>query len=259
MCAAYGRKQFYKISLLSGGNTYHYANQSVRLDKNVLLFNNPLVPYHWEQPDEDQHGIFCLFTEAFLPRPATLALSHYAVFQPGQQSVFQLTDAQYQALEAVFAKMEAELASDYAFKYDLLRHATLELVHAALRLQPPVATRRQAPAAARIAALFAELLERQFPIESPRQRVRLRFPAAFANQLALHVNHLNKALREATGHTTSALLAARYTQEAQALLKHTRWTVSEIAWCLGFEELPHFINFFQKNAHTTPLAFRRAH
>lgn len=198
-CAAYGRKQFYKISLLSGGNTYHYANQSVCLEKNVLLFNNPLVPYHWGQHDQEQHGIFCLFTEAFLPRPAALALSHYAVFQPGQQSVFQLTDAHYQALEAVFAKMEAELASDYAFKYDLLRHAALELIHAALRLQPPAATRRQAPA------------------------------------------------------------AARYTQEAQALLKHTRWTVSEIVWYLGFEELPHFINFFQKNAHTTPLAFRRAH
>jgi AraC family transcriptional activator of pobA len=39
-------------------------------------------------------------------------------------------------------------------------------------------------------------------------------------------------------------------------LTHTRWSVSEIAWCLGFEELPHFINFFQKQVRMSPRAFR---
>ncbi len=255
-CSSYGRKQYYKISLLSGGNTYHYADKSVRIEKNALVFSNPLVPYYWALPDEQQRGMFCLFTEAFLPRLGSLALPEYPVFQPGGQSVFQLSDAHYQAMEAVFARMVADLASDYVFKYDALRHATLELIHMALRLQPAAALPQHPNAAARIAALFGELLERQFPIESPGQRVRLRFPVEFADQLAVHVNHLNKALKETTGHTTSALLAARLTQEAKALLKHTRWSVSEIAWCLGFEELPHFINFFKKNAQTTPKAFR---
>ena len=259
-CSSYGRKQYYKISLLSGANTYHYADQSVRSERNALIFSNPLVPYHWEQPaeDEQQRGLFCVFTEAFLPQLASLALPEYPVFRPGGQSVFQLTDAQYQAVEAVFLRMETDLASDYVFKYEVLRHATLDLVHTALRWQPAAALPPHPNAAARIAALFGELLERQFPIESPSQRVRLRFPVEFADQLAIHVNHLNKALKETTGHTTSALLAARLTQEAKALLKHTRWTVSEIAWCLGFEELPHFIHFFKKNAQATPTAFRGA-
>ena len=257
-CSSYGRKQFYKISLVSGCNTYHYADKSVRIEKNALIFSNPLVPYHWELHEEEQHGIFCLFTEAFLPRLGSLAQPEYPVFQPGGQSVFQLADAHYQAMEAVFARMAADMASDYAFKYDALRNATLELIHTALRLQPAATLHQHPNAAARIAALFGELLERQFPIESPGQRVRLRFPVEFADQLAVHVNHLNKALKETTGHTTSALLAARLTQEAKVLLRHTRWSVSEIAWCLGFEELPHFINFFKKNAQITPKSFREA-
>jgi len=255
-CSSYGRKQFYKISLLSGSNTYHYADKSVRIEKNALIFSNPLVPYHWELHDEEQRGMFCLFTEAFLPRLGSLALPEYPVFQPGGQSVFQLTDAHYQAMETVFTRMAADMAADYVFKYDALRNATLELIHMALRLQPAAALHQHTNAAARIAALFGELLERQFPIESPGQRVQLRFPVEFADQLAIHVNHLNKALKDTTGHTTSALLAARLTQEARALLKHTRWSVSEIAWCLGFEELPHFINFFKKNAQATPKTFR---
>ena len=255
-CSSFSRRQFYKITLISGANTYHYADQSVHIAQNALVFSNPLVPYHWEPHDGRQTGMFCIFTEDFLRRHAPLALAECPLFRPGGQAVFQLTDAQYQAADAVFAKMVTELASDYVFKYDVLRNAVLDLMHSAQRLQPTM--RHQHPnAAARIAALFLELLERQFPIESPGQRVRLRFPTEFATQLAVHVNHLNKALKETTGQTTSALLAARLAQEAKILLRHTAWSVSEIGRCLGFEELPHFINFFRKHTRMTPQGFRR--
>lgn len=46
-------------------------------------------------------------------------------------------------------------------------------------------------------------------------------------------------------------------QEARSLLKHTDWNISEIAWCLGFEELPHFINLFKKNGILRPKSFRK--
>jgi AraC-like DNA-binding protein len=101
-----------------------------------------------------------------------------------------------------------------------------------------------------------ELLERQFPVESTRQRIAFRTPAQYADQLAVHVNHLNKVLKETTGKTTSALIAERIAQEGRALLKHTDWTIGEIAWCLGFDELPHFINFFKKHVRLTPRTYR---
>lgn len=256
-CSSYGRRLFYKISLLPGRNTYHYADKSVHTEQNALIFSNPQVPYHWELHDVKQTGVFCVFTDHFLAPHATYPLPEYPVFKPGGQAVFQLTAAQYQAATAIFTHMVTELAGDYVYKYEVLRNATLDLMHLAMRLQPAAAL-QPLPAAAsgRITALFLELVERQFPIESPEQRLRLRFPSQFADQLALHVNHLNKALKEATGQTTSALLAARLAQEARTLLTHTRWSVSEIAWCLGFEELPHFINFFQKQVGMSPRAFR---
>jgi AraC-like DNA-binding protein len=255
-CSSYGRRLFYKISLLPGRNTYHYADKSVHTEQNALIFSNPQVPYHWDLHESKQAGVFCVFTDHFLSRHTTVALPEYPVFKPGGQAVFQLTEAQYQTATAIFAHMATELAADYVFKYEVLRNATLDLMHLAMRLQPAAALPQPATAASRIAALFLELLERQFPIEAPEQRLRLRFPNHFADQLALHVNHLNKALKEATGQTTSSLLAARLTQEARILLRHTRWSVSEIAWCLGFEELPRFINFFQKQVRMTPTAFR---
>jgi len=99
-------------------------------------------------------------------------------------------------------------------------------------------------------------LERQFPIENPNQRFAFRSASDFANQLSIHVNHLNRALKETTQKTTSAIIAERLAQEAKMLLKHTNWNVSEIAYCLGFEEPTHFNNFFKKNMQQTPTQFR---
>lgn len=71
-------------------------------------------------------------------------------------------------------------------------------------------------------------------MESPKQTLPLKTAQEFANRLAGHVNHLNKALKEVTGKPTSAHLTARITDEARALLHHTTWGVAKIAYCLGF-------------------------
>ncbi|MBK9423610.1 MAG: hypothetical protein IPN54_05715 [Bacteroidetes bacterium] len=49
-----------------------------------------------------------------------------------------------------------------------------------------------------ITSLFIELLERQFPIESITQTIQLNSAIDFAQTLGVHVNHLNKVLKETT-------------------------------------------------------------
>jgi AraC-like DNA-binding protein len=240
-CPSYGRKELYKISLRS----------------NTLAFTNPNVPYQWEPLSEDQREIFCIFTEDFFHRSNMTSLQSYPVFMKGGKSVFILTDQQAEAIEAIFSRMLTEIGSDFIYKYDVLRNCIYDLIHAALKMQPASEVIRHVNAADRISSLFIELLERQFPMDSPYQRIKFRSPIEFATQLNIHVNHLNKALKQTTGKTTSAIIADRRLQEARALLKYTQWTISEIGFCLGFDELPHFINFFKKNSQITPNSFRR--
>jgi AraC-like DNA-binding protein len=152
--------------------------------------------------------------------------------------------------------MFAELDSDYAYKYDLLRTYVLELIHYGQKLQPDIAQYTPHNATARVAGLFVELLERQFPVTSPGQRLELRTAKDYAEKLAIHVNHLNKVLRENTGRTTTDFISSRIAQEAKILLRQTDWNVSEIAYSLGFEEVAHFSNFFKKQSGFSPLAFR---
>jgi AraC-like DNA-binding protein len=132
----------------------------------------------------------------------------------------------------------------------------LELIHYGQKLQPLTALYPTHNASARVSSLFIELLERQFPIESPHQKLNLRAAKDYADRLAVHVNHLNKVLKENTGKTTTDLISSRIVKEAKILLKQTNWNVSEIAYCLGFEEVAHFSNFFRKQTSFSPLAFR---
>ena len=144
----------------------------------------------------------------------------------------------------------------FVYKYDLLRAYLLELIHAGQKLQPAPVLVSPHTASARVTALFAELLERQFPLTTPQQQVRLRTAKDYADQLALHVNHLNRVLKETTGHTTTELIGSRVSQEARMMLKQTNWTVSEIADSLGFADVAHFCNFFRRQTGVVPGALR---
>ena len=84
----------------------------------------------------------------------------------------------------------------------------------------------------------------------------IRSASDFAEQLNVHVNHLNRAVKDTTGKTTTQVIAERLIQEAKVLLKHSKWNVGEIAYALGFTEVTHFNNFFKKHLHTSPLKFR---
>ncbi|TDO24314.1 helix-turn-helix domain-containing protein [Pedobacter duraquae] len=253
----YNRRAYYKISVISGRNKAEYADKEIDIDKNALLFATPRIPYHWVPQDDEQFGYFCIFTHEFLVQTKTgVVLDELPIFQPGGYPIFQLSDADAEAVTAIFKKMYDELSSDYAYKYDLLRNYVLELIHYGQKLQPALAMYPLHTASARVSSLFIELLERQFPIESPHQKIALRTAKDFADRLSVHVNHLNKVLKENMGKTTTDIITNRVLQEAKILLRQTDWNVSEIANALGFEQLAHFSNFFRKQTSISPLNFR---
>lgn len=253
----YNRRAYYKISLIRGRNRAEYADKVIDIEGNALLFATPRIPYHWLPLDENQTGSFCVFTTDFMLKSKSgTSLDDLPIFRPGSLPIFKLSDEEADSLALIFNKMKNEIASDYEFKYDLLRNYVMELIHAGQKLQPASAHHPEQNASARILSLFVELLERQFPIESPTQRLVLRSAKEYAERLAVHVNHLNKVLKENTGRTTTEIISSRMVQEAKILLRQTDWNISQIAYCLGFEEVAHFSNFFKKQTTFAPLAFR---
>lgn len=251
----YKRRDFYKVMLVRGKGRVHYADQIVEVQSQALSFSNPQIPYKWENTDQVSGGLFCIFDRQFFHQFGIL--SQYSVFQPGGKHLFELNPQQAETVEAIFLKMFKEIESDYLHKYDVLRGLVFELLHYALKMESDAAVDKQVlNAAERIATLFLELLERQFPVDENHRELELRTPADFARQLNIHVNHLNRAVKGSTGKTTSQVIAERILQEARVLLKHSSWNVSEISNALGFTEPTHFNNFFKRHANLSPLKFR---
>ncbi|MDO7886282.1 helix-turn-helix domain-containing protein [Hymenobacter cheonanensis] len=253
----FDRRAFYKISLIRGRSRVENADKVVDIARSGLWFATSRVPYRWLPQDLNQAGYFCIFTDGFLlPAKSGVVLEELPVFQPGTCPVLEVTDEEYAAIKLIFEKMFREINSDYAYKYDLLRTYLLELIHAGQKLLPAPGPALAHKAPARLTALFGELLERQFPLEMPQQRLRLRTAADYASALAVHVNHLNRVLKETTGRTTTALIGGRLAQEAKVLLKQTNWNISEIADSLGFTDVAHFCHFFKRQTGLAPGAFR---
>lgn len=193
----YSRRAYYKISLIKGRNKAEYADKVIDIQESALLFATPRIPYHWIPQDSNQSGLFCIFTADFLSKNKVgIALDDLPIFQPGELPVFQLNKEETSELEYIFRKMYKEMGTDYAFKYDLIRNLVMELIHYGQKLQPASALHVAQNASDRISSLFIELLERQFPLESPQQRLNLRTAKDYADRLAVHVNHLNKVLKK---------------------------------------------------------------
>lgn len=252
----YSRRDFYKVSLVRGHNLYHYADKTIEMNGSALIFCNPQVPYAWEPLSGDNHGYFCIFKESFFTGVMRNNIHELPMMAPGGIPSYLLNKEQDKEVSQLFKKMLGEINSDYVLKYDLLRNYLTEIMHYALKMQPSEFVYQHTDAKTRITSVFTELLERQFPIESPGQRFVMRSANDFAKQLSVHVNHLNRAIRDTTGKTTTAHIAERLTSEAKALLRHTDWNISEISYALGFEEPAHFNNFFKKHTQLTPGAFR---
>ena len=254
----YNRRDYYKIWVLVGKSRLHYADRTIEVDRPALIFTNPLVPYSLESDAAERKGYMCIFTEGFLKAgPGMDVLRKSTLFKPGSDKVFFLDAKQVKRVDKIYADMLAEQDTDYPYRYDVLRNYVNLLIHLSLKERPSADPALHADAATRITTQFVELLEGQFPVVSPDRELKLKKANDFARQLAVHVNHLNHAVKEVTGKPTSVHIAERIVNEARALLKHTDWSVSAIAFSLGFEYPTYFNNFFKKNTGVTPLSLRK--
>jgi AraC family transcriptional regulator, transcriptional activator of pobA len=256
----YSRKDFYKISLNTGRYIFHYADRSFETDGTILFFGNPRIPYSCDLLSSTNTGYACLFTEDFLKLgERSESLLQSPLFKIGGTPILPIDKTQKKGISAIYQKMIAEQDTEYIYKDEIIRNYINLIVHEALKMQPSDNHLKQQNAAARIASVFLELLERQFPIESTDNPLQLKSAQDFAKGLSVHVNYLNSAVKEVTGKTTTEHIAERIISEAKALLQHTDWNITEIAYALGFEYPTYFNNFFKKRTGQIPKSIRAAH
>ena len=253
----YSRKDFYKICLTTGKSVIHYADRSFEAEGTVLFFGNPHIPYSWETLSASYKGYTCLFSEDFLnASERSESLQQSPLFKIGGTPILNITEEQRAFLNTIFEKMIAEQHTDYTYKDDLIRNYIHLIIHEAMKLQPSEHYDQHKNATSRLTAVFLELLERQFPIENSNRPLQLKTAQDYAQSLNVHVNYLNRAVKEVTGKPTTAHITERIIIEARALLQHTDWNIADIAYALGFEYPSYFNNYFKRMTGTNPKSLR---
>jgi len=253
----YSRKDFYKICLTTGRSKIHYADRTFEEEGTILFFGNPHIPYSWETISSTYVGYTVLFSEEFFKASdRSESLQHSPLFKIGGTPILKIEEQQRMFLNTIFQRMIDEQKIDYAYKDDLMRNYINLIIHEALKLQPSQHYDQHKNAASRLTSVFFELLERQFPIESSDKPLQLKTAQDYAKSLNVHVNYLNRAVKEITGKPTTTHITERIITEAKALLQHTGWNIADIAYALGFEYPTYFNNFFKRLTGTNPKMLR---
>jgi len=78
-----------------------------------------------------------------------------------------------------------------------------------------------------------------------------------ASQLHISSRYLSDVLKEETGKTALELIHISLITEAKNLLRTADQSVGEIAYSLGFENLPYFSRLFKKEVGITPKAYKK--
>jgi len=257
----FSHRSYYTVALILEEGRLYFADKWVDIDRPALVFASPLKPYAWEAvSNKGGSGYHCLFNEAFLgqegntpPLPDNFAGSII------KEPVLFLDYDQLQTFKSLFQKMWEEYQSDYPQKNELLRGYLHLLAREVSKLNLKNGVQTHHSAAQRIVELFLNILDSQFPIKGEMTNSPLTTPAQYADLLAVHVNHLNRVVKQLTGKTTTEVIASRLTDKAVKLLSETDKSIGEIAQTLGFEEPASFSRYLRKHTGKSPKELRRRH
>lgn len=249
------RAAFYHVIWVQRGEATHTVDfQPVRLRPGSMLFVSR-QRVHTFDTSADYEGQVLLFTDAFFNQSEadrqflrSTILYHDLLDIP----VLEL------ACSAVgFARLFEQMATEMAQLADAVHAPILQnLLHTLLLL----ADRERRQQGFRhldrgpdleYTVLFRDLLEANF--------TTLRAVRGYAARLHISEKRLAQATGKTVGKLPKQLIDERVTLEAKRLLVHTRASIKEVGFALGFDEPTNFIKYFRRQADVTPIEFRESH
>ncbi|MBC9914436.1 helix-turn-helix domain-containing protein [Chitinophaga varians] len=253
-CKKLQRKPLYKIALITGKATYSSHDHTFQVDGRNILFMSPATRCSFSTADPEFDGEYCVFTERFLKGTNRLSYHNWPVFKGNNIHVKKLNDNQYEDIHKIVNEIKNECHSLYPFKEQLILNRIFDIIHYVQKTGTNIGS-GNTPSDS-ISERFLTLLDDEFSEINPSMPLQGKSPSYFAGLLNITVDKLNINLKGSIGKTTQELIHERIISEANIMLRHSAYSMKEIAWCLSFQETSHFLNFYKKNTGMTPLTYR---
>ncbi|MGO4290551.1 helix-turn-helix domain-containing protein [Chitinophaga sp. RAB17] len=248
------KSDFYRISItLSGSVDVQLGLEKFQHRAGTLSFTFPGQVFSKDNISADTFGYYILFNADFLQDiiPAGKIPVEFPFFDYSGVPFIQLDKAAITAVADFVGKINEELQHHKSgcekavrmYLYLLLLEVKRSYVAQELHLTT-TDTRNTY-----LVPRFKKLVSQHF---LAKKKV-----ADYAALLGVTPNHLNRTVKEVTGHTASAAIADMLVQEAKAVLRYTDIAISEISYQLNFSDPAGFNRFFREQTGQTPLSYRK--
>lgn len=104
-----------------------------------------------------------------------------------------------------------------------------------------------------------DLLMHQFVSLLHKYADKEHSPSFYSNQMCISTQYLSLILKEATGKTTSEMIATEIIARAKALLRTPGTTIVQVVDALNFADQSTFGKFFKKNTGITPKKYQESY
>lgn len=240
---------FFAIFLSSGKIKISYDDKTVNDPEAYLVCHSPDLVYSFSKSDALEGYIFYFKPECFsFFKPSFHG--EFPFFNRLYTNLFTLNQVTYRQLiphfEEVLIAYERSSGGAHI-------EARLKLLALLYRVKEFIDEQYDAT---RFASPDQGLLSKYLHLVNSHY-IEKRMVKEYAELLSITPNHLSQTIKTVSGRNALTYISERLVREAESLLLYTDFSISEIAYRLGFSDPANFGKFFKKETGKSPSAFAK--
>ena len=233
-----------------GLTQYDHANGS-------MSFMKPRQIIQFRDLALEEEGLLIFFHEDYLNgHPLHDAIRKYGFFEYEVNEALHLSAKEEQTIKELFGKIEGEYQNN---EDEYSRDIILTYIDSILKYAQRFYKRQflhRAPLVGATVSKFNDTLS-AYVSDGQLSSEGLPTVALLASRLHLSPRYMSDLLKQETGKTAMELIHLFLIGEAKNLLRGRDQSVSEIAYGLGFENLPYFSRLFKREVGVSPNQYKR--
>jgi AraC family transcriptional activator of pobA len=249
----------YKISFVSKlGGQFRYGQGYYDFDEGSMIFTAPNQIVGSTAIYKGNEGYSLIFHQDFLQGyPLAAKIKQYGFFSYASNEALHLSEQERTTVSSIFMIIQEELNSRIDdFSHEVVIAQIELLLSYAKRFYKRQFLTRQAGSSNLLQPL-EELLNTYFKEAKPGNH-GLPTVQYLAEHLNYTPNYLSDMLRSLTGLNAQQHIHEKLIERSKELLSTTTFTISEIAYQLGFEHSQSFSRLFKTKTSLSPVQFRQA-
>jgi AraC family transcriptional activator of pobA len=247
---------FYKIAYKDTIGRAKYGQHHYDFGEGGLVFTAPGQLFEKPRNSRSKGCMLLLHPDFFLSYPLARKIKQYGFFSYATDEALHLSVKEKETIFSVLKIVDEELNSRIDdFSHDvIISQVELLLNYSSRYYKRQFITHKAINVD--LVQQFETILNLYFTEKTSQEKI----PSVqyIAEQLNVSANYLSDLLRSLTGLNTQQHIHNKLIENAKEILSTTSYSVSEIAYQLGFDYPQSFSRLFKSKTKLTPLEFRQS-